>query len=877
MVATPEPPAPTDRWIIWLRRIIPLIFLSVLIFTAWHELIHLDAHKIRVTIQAVPDSDLFAEQLFALLAVFFMSMYDLVTARAIKIDIPIPALLRYSWVANSFNNLVGLSGLAGSGIRFLLLSRSRVEGRLSALFSGLILLSIPVGLATLAWPLLISGHTETAELPLPSWILEIALGGYALFLPAYILILRSNFLRRRFLPNMDRLGWIPVLTLIGVSLVDWLLAISVAWSCILLAGANIPFVDFTVAFILAAVLGILSFIPGGLGVFDTALLALLGSHSQVSVDQLMAGLIIFRVIYYLMPWFIGIYLGSGLLTLGDRWKTSRWTRYWQDSEALALIRLPLDVLSAIGVRLLSFLTFGAGIVLLISASFPTLTSRLKILGHYFPLYVIEASHLFSVAVAILLIAVARGIADQVRSAYHLALGLLFSGAVLSLLKGIDYEEAAILTLIATALWLQRKKFYRHTIAFNSTRTIYWSAGMLVALLGFIALGTWVYGETPFHVKTLSSFAYRLETPRYARSLLLAVVIVLIILAWSLFRSAKLLVKPADESELEKAKAILDEFGGSSFSHLIFLGDKSLFWSKEKQAYIQYAKVRDRLVALGDPCGNSKQFEQLILDFREYADLHDLIPVFYEITDQQAYRYHDTGFALFKLGEMAYVKLDEFSLAGRRGESLRHSYNLAKRLELSFEIWPSSDDPQMWATFKAISDAWLGEFNVSEKTFSLGNFSEEYLKRTPIAIVRQGEKIVAFANLMPDYGPHVELSIDLMRYQPGAPSVTMDFMFIELLNYARAENYQYFNLGMAPLAGVGEARFARTQERLARLAFEYGNRFYNYKGLRSFKEKFRPYWRSYYLAYPVYTPLPPLLLDTAALVAGGYRRIFTKLH
>ena len=88
-------------------------------------------------------------------------------------------------------------------------------------------------------------------------------------------------------------------------------------------------------------------------------------------------------------------------------------------------------------------------------------------------------------------------------------------------------------------------------------------------------------------------------------------------------------------------------------------------------------------------------------------------------------------------------------------------------------------------------------------------------------------------------------------------------------------YREFNLGMAPLSGVGTTRFARADERIARLAYEYGNRLYNYKGLRGFKEKFHPEWRGTYLAYPAFTPLPGLLIDTAALVAGGYRRILFK--
>ena len=80
--------------------------------------------------------------------------------------------------------------------------------------------------------------------------------------------------------------------------------------------------------------------------------------------------------------------------------------------------------------------------------------------------------------------------------------------------------------------------------------------------------------------------------------------------------------------------------------------------------------------------------------------------------------------------------------------------------------------------------------------------------------------------------------------------------------------------MAPLAGVGENPFARPTERLAGLAYEYGNRFYNYKGLRSYKEKFQPAWRGSYLAFPYQMSPRLLLVDIAALIAGGYRRVLT---
>ena len=104
---------------------------------------------------------------------------------------------------------------------------------------------------------------------------------------------------------------------------------------------------------------------------------------------------------------------------------------------------------------------------------------------------------------------------------------------------------------------------------------------------------------------------------------------------------------------------------------------------------------------------------------------------------------------------------------------------------------------------------------------------------------------------------------------------MDFLFVNVIEYGRSQGYRYFNLGMAPLSGVGASRYSHTHEKLAGLAYEYGNRLYNYKGLRSFKEKFHPEWRSTYLVYPYSTTVGTLLLDTAALIAGGYWKILFK--
>jgi phosphatidylglycerol lysyltransferase len=61
-------------------------------------------------------------------------------------------------------------------------------------------------------------------------------------------------------------------------------------------------------------------------------------------------------------------------------------------------------------------------------------------------------------------------------------------------------------------------------------------------------------------------------------------------------------------------------------------------------------------------------------------------------------------------------------------------------------------------------------------------------------------------------------------------------------------------------------------RLESVFYQHGGAFYNFQGLRAFKDKFDPEWEPRYLVYPGGLKLARVLADVAALVAGGYRRI-----
>ncbi|MEP6907608.1 MAG: phosphatidylglycerol lysyltransferase domain-containing protein, partial [Pseudoxanthomonas sp.] len=233
-----------------------------------------------------------------------------------------------------------------------------------------------------------------------------------------------------------------------------------------------------------------------------------------------------------------------------------------------------------------------------------------------------------------------------------------------------------------------------------------------------------------------------------------------------------------------------------------------------------------------------------------------------------------GLRLFKLGEYAYVPLAGFSLEGKHRSNLRYSVKRAAREGLVFEMVPVESVPAILEDLRAISDAWLTEHRAAEKRFSVGAFIDAYLLRQPVALVRNEGRIVAFATVLVT-DTKAEASVDLMRHLPAMPYGTMDFLFTELMLHCRQLGFQRFGLGMAPLSGMARHAMAPFWHRGGRLLFAHGENFYNFRGLRAFKEKFDPQWEARYLASP--GGIAPLLLlaDIAALISGGLKGVITK--
>ncbi len=845
----------------------PALALGLLAAAVWALKAQLSGYNLQEILENLlkeKDRDLLLA--FGLTAVNFIVLagYDILALNYIGHPLPPHRPVLASFAGNAFSNTIGLSTLAGSTVRYRLYSSWGLSPGEIAKIVVFTTLTLWLGLFS------IGGLIFTASpLPLPDWVAlpfstTRPLGLILLLAPAAYLYAAA---RKETPWRIGRLTLLlppfkSALLQVAVASLDWALAAAVLYA-LLPPWANVSFPLVLGAFLLGQIAGLVSQVPGGLGVFESCLLFLL--TPRIPAPALFAALVAYRVVYYLVPLALASVLLAARETLAAR------------ESARGVIAFLMQWFPVVMPRVLAVLTFVAGAVLLFSGATPSVSSRLEWLADVLPLGVLEFSHFVGSLAGLGLLILARGLQKRLDAAYYVTACVLFAGIISSLLKGLDYEEALLLTVLLLALLPCHKFFYRKASLLSEGFTRGWLVAILAALACTVALGYMAYGIATLDHELWWVFTFEDEASRFLRASVGILVGVLFVAALRLMRSARPRHIPPSEADAQAVRALVAS-APETTAHLALLGDKNFLVSRKGDGFLMYGVRGRSWVCMGDPVGPPAARAELAWRFREMVDLYAGWTVFYEAGKENLPLYLDLGLALIKIGEEARVPLSEFSLAGQSRKGLRYTRNMVEKEGASFEIVPREGVPAILADLRRVSDSWLLAKNAREKKFSLGFFSDDYMLLCPQAVVRKEGRIVAFANIWEGGsrdGLRHELSVDLMRYQSDAPASVMEYLYIMLMLWGREQGYQWFNLGMAPFSGLESHALAPAWVRLGALLYTHGGQFYNFQGLRRFKDKFDPVWESKYLASPGGTVPPRVLANIASLVSGGVKGAIVK--
>ncbi|HZR47049.1 MAG TPA: lysylphosphatidylglycerol synthase domain-containing protein, partial [Candidatus Manganitrophaceae bacterium] len=418
-----------DKVIRILGPVFGLLLFTGALWVLHHELKDYRYEDIVGRLHEIPVGRLLLAIGLTFLSYIVLTWNDTLAFRYIRHPMPYRKIAPASFISYAFSNNIGLSMITGSTVRFRLYSVWGLSAIDITKVIAFCTLTFWLGLFTMGGMALVA---EPMAIP-PSLHLPLIAGrplGILLLLLVGAYLLATLLLRRplkirewEFSLPATRLS----LAQIALAALDWSLAAGVLY--VLLPGTGeLSYFRFLGVFLLAQIAGLISQVPGGLGVFDTLVLVLL--PSEVPHSAVAGSLLIYRGIYYLLP----LMVASALLAVHELLGKKERMRKTAD--------LFGQWIPGLVPRVLAFTTFIAGALLLFSGATPGVSGRIARLKGVLPFPLIATSHFLGSLAGIGLLLLARGLQRRLDVAYHFTGALLTAGIFFSLLKGFDYEEAA---------------------------------------------------------------------------------------------------------------------------------------------------------------------------------------------------------------------------------------------------------------------------------------------------------------------------------------------------------------------------------------------------------------------------------------------------
>ncbi|MFD1881622.1 bifunctional lysylphosphatidylglycerol flippase/synthetase MprF [Paracoccus pacificus] len=857
---TAAPPGgATARLRVLLPYLLVLLLFVLGIFALYRLLAPIDIQTVAAQIRATPWHIVLLALMSTFAGYLCLAGYDWSALRHLGKKLPWPVILSGGFLAYAFGNTIGLSAISGGAVRWRLYSGLGLDGYDIAAVSTFTAISFGVATTLLGLgALAVHPSALSSVVPLaPETLRLLALAAIVAVLAPLIWasVTRRRLRIGRFNLAAPKPGILAAQLLISLGDITF----SALTLYLFLPGNGPDFLTFVAVFAAATMAGVISHVPGGIGVFETIIIAALPAVG--GVHEFAAALLLYRLVYFLVPFALALIA----LSLFEAWRIfGRKTRSPRLDRIFAAVEPAFRAIQPAAPLLLAVMVFGSGLWMSISALLPPVSDAAEAAEAFFPLAFIEGSALLASALGALLIVVSLGLVRRSLGAFWVTIGAMLAGAVVAVLQQTELSQAATLFLGVAILLPFHGAFHRRSMLTHSPITPGWMAVLLAAILsvGFVLF--FAHKSTPYGQELWWQFATDANAPRALRSGLL---ISLVVGAGSLFlllRAPRFRPEIPDQRTLATARAIVGSSADPDAGFAL-TGDKAIMLSDNERAFVMFATSGTSWLSYGGPVGEAAAAEDVAFTFVDTARRAGVRPVFYEIGPAAVPLMLELGMGLHKMGEKAVVNLERFSLDGPDRKKLRTTHARAGRDGLTLELVMPPHDPALLRQLREISDGWLAAKKAREKGFSVGRFDPDWLNLWPLALVRHNGDLVAFANIL-TAGTGGRCAVDLMRQSDHAPGGTMEYLFTELLLQLKARGYSHMSLGMAPLSGLSPDRSGRIWDRFGSIIYRHGGAFYNFSGLRAFKSKFDPDWVPHYLATP--SGLPPLLplAEAARLIA-----------
>ena len=567
------------------------------VYVVQREFRHLNVRDVGHALHAIPNRALWEAAVLTVLSYGLLTFYDKLATVYAGHHVSYWRCALASFCAYALAHNLGFAAVSGAAVRYRLYAHwGLTPGQIGKVvaFSSL---TFGLGGMTLGGAIL---FTEPGAVPalgglVPHWALYLA-GGLMWVVVATYVILASLFpvlhVRGR---QIELPGWRMALAQVALATADVSLTASIFY-VLLPAMRELSWVRFLAVYLGSYAAGLASNVPGGLGVFDTAMLVGL-KEVHLAAPVVLGAIAVFRLFYYVVPLFLAGALFAGNEVLVRRRRSTApvpgQARWSEPDLAVAA--------STGGVAICGAMLLSIGVLDThpdYSWIDPDFASFAASAGQYVPSLIGTG-----------LMVLAIGLSQRVTLAWGATIGFLLAGAGMTALQGEPAFVPAILVLAAVSIAPFRDAYYRAARLFSHPlRT-----GTIVPVLALLFSVVWLASFEP-KVRNLAQTSWWAivlsgRAPAPIREAVALAVFLALGALWGVIRPGRVRSVPWNaESRLRYA----------AFGALPPGDADGLVMGELGRSGIAFRRVGRVLLALGDPVGAESDRVSAVWRLRDLA-------------------------------------------------------------------------------------------------------------------------------------------------------------------------------------------------------------------------------------------------------------------
>jgi uncharacterized membrane protein YbhN (UPF0104 family) len=619
----------------WLRRngaaVFGVLLLVGALYVVQREFRHLKVADIGEAMAAIPGRSLWLAAGWTVAAYLVLAVYDKLGSIYAGHPVSWPRSLVASFCGYSLAHNLGFAAVSGAAVRFRLYSAWGLSPLEIAKVVGFTSLTYGLGAMVLGAAVLVMEPEVVPWLGqhLPRWVLQLCavpLAGVVMAYVALSLVLKRV---RVFRHEIELPGpWMALIQTV-LATVDVAVTAAIFYTLLPLATADamppaehLTFLRFIGVYLAAYSAGILAHVPGGIGVFDGAIL--LGLQPFLPPAQVIGALLVFRLYYYVIPLFISGTLFVGFELSQRRGVLRRLTAAAEGSQSL-------EVPAAA-----SMVALSAALLLFLSALPVRGTIVEAWLGHSAAL----VSQFAASIVGSLLLVMAFGLWRRLTIAWWGSLLLLLNGALIAWVRGEAWWLWAGFVVLAGMLAALRGAFYRDA---RLTREPLSTEAMLPLIS--VAICGITLALVAYHGQVSDDSWWEVVASRTAPDSLRFTVgltgVLLLVGMVRLLRPARMLALPWTP-ELRQRLAAMGGLAPTTADGAVF-GERDL-------AGLAFISRPGIFLALGDPVGDRQDAISAIWRFRDLCERQGVDPAFWRVGADYLRVYNDIGLTAVPLAD-----------------------------------------------------------------------------------------------------------------------------------------------------------------------------------------------------------------------------------